>query len=74
MASRAEKDEISTRECQKIEGKVSERVRLVVARGYLYAGRLVKPLEEITDKEFLACPEVGSKTLAEIRTVIPAPK
>ena len=74
MASWAERAKISTRECQKIEGKVSERVRLVVARGYLYEGRLVKPLEEITDKEFLACPEVGPKTLAEIRMVIPASK
>ncbi len=73
MASWAGRQKIRRRECQKIEGKVSERVRLVVARGYLLAG-LVKPLEEITDKEFLACPEVGSKTLAEIRTVIPAPR
>lgn len=56
----------------KIEGKVSMRVLLLVFRCYLY-GDLEKPIEEVTDKEFLKCFAVGPKTLAEIRSVIPNP-
>lgn len=56
----------------KIEGKVSERVALLVSRYYLM-GYFKKPLEQMTDEDFLSQLFVGPKTLAEIRKVIPKP-
>ncbi len=55
-----------------LDGKVSSRVILLIARAYLY-GDLVKPLDELTDEELLAEPWVGPKTVEEIRAVIPSP-
>ncbi len=57
----------------KVEGKISNRVCLLLARCYIW-GWLSKPLGEITDKEFLGHDGIGPRTLAEIRTVIPAPQ
>jgi len=56
----------------KLEGRVSERIKLLIARQYLW-GEYTKPLEELTDQELLAVAYVGPKTVAEIRKVIPAP-
>lgn len=56
----------------KIHGKVSVRIEFLITRCYLY-GFLDKPLESITDAEFLAIGDVGPKTLAAIREVFPAP-
>lgn len=57
----------------KLEGKVSDRVKLLIARFYLW-GWLEKPLEELSDVDFLWCDGCGVKTLQEIRKVIPAPE
>lgn len=56
----------------KLLGKVSRRTLLLIARQYVY-GDLYKPLESITDEEFLSHFGVGLKTLAEIRSVLAAP-
>jgi len=53
-----------------LDGKATNRAVLLIARAYLY-GDLVKPLDELTDKELLAKPFVGPKTVEEIRAVIP---
>ena len=57
----------------KIDGKLSKRVVLFLARVYMHAD-LEGPLEQIEDKEFLRIHGLGPGTLREIRTVIPAPK
>ena len=57
----------------KIDGKLSKRVVLFLARAYMHAD-LEGPLEQIEDKEFLRIHGLGPGTLREIRTVIPAPK
>jgi len=59
-------------ERHKIEGKVSRRIEMRIARCYMY-GDLRKPLESITDVEFLSVFDIGPKTLADIRKIIPAP-
>jgi len=56
----------------KVEGLVSNRVFLVLARCYLY-GYLTGSLEHYTDEDFLTLPELGPKTLLEIRRAIPSP-
>jgi len=73
MLTWGQRSELSKREKAKLEGKVSTRVCLLVSRLYLWAGNLEKPLEQVTDDEFLSCYAVGLKTLEEIRKVIPAP-
>jgi len=55
-----------------LNGKATDRAVFLIARAYLY-GDLVKPLDELTDKELLAEPFVGPKTVEEIRAVIPSP-
>jgi len=55
-----------------LDGKVSSRAVLLIAREYLWFG-LEKPLDELTDKELLARKFVGPKTVEEIRAVIPSP-
>ena len=55
-----------------LDGKVSSRVVLLMAREYLWFG-LQKPLDELTDKELLARKFVGPKTVEEIRAVISSP-
>ena len=52
-----------------LDGRATKRAVFLIARAYLY-GDLVKPLEELTDKELLAEPLVGPKTVEEIRAVI----
>lgn len=69
--------ELSKKLWQETEGdklldKVSARVWFAVGRGYI-DGLLTKPLEQITDKEFLKVFGLGQFTLAEIRQVIPKP-
>lgn len=56
----------------KIAGKVSHRVELLVRRSYLFR-YIKKPIEQINDAEWLSVPDVGYQTLREIRKVIPAP-
>lgn len=53
-------------------GKISDRARMLIAREYLY-GMQEKPLEELTDAELLDTKFIGPKTIAELRTVVPAP-
>lgn len=53
-------------------GKVSNRARRLLAREYLF-GSQEKPLEELTDAELLGTKFIGPKTVAELRTVVPAP-
>ena len=55
-----------------LDGRATNRAVFLMARAYLY-GDLVKPLDELTDKELLAEPLVGPKTVEEIRAVIPSP-
>lgn len=59
-------------ELPKLKGKVSTRVELLLSRCYMY-GDLEKPLESITDSQFLSVYGFGPKTLADIRKVIPSP-
>ena len=59
-------------ELPKLAGRVSNRVYLLIGRYYLW-GFLDKPLEQITDEEFLSIKWLGTKTVEEIRKVIPAP-
>jgi hypothetical protein len=63
---------LSDKEKAKLAGKVSNRVLLLIGRQYLY-GWLKKPLEEVTDDEFLSRENIGPRTLQEVRSVIPAP-
>ncbi len=56
-----------------LDGKISNRARMLIAREYLY-GFQEKPLEDLTDAELLGCKFIGPKTVAELRTVIPAPE
>ena len=56
-----------------LEGKVSNRVCMLITREYLW-GFQEKPLEELTDAELLGSKFIGPKTVAELRTVVPAPK
>jgi len=63
---------VGHREMGKLTGKVGNRVFLLLLRQYLYSN-VEKPIEEITDAEFLNFRGVGPKTLAEIRAVLPAP-
>ncbi|MBA7711956.1 hypothetical protein ES703_120924 [subsurface metagenome] len=56
-----------------LDGKVSNRARMLITREYLY-GWQEKPLEELTDAELLGTKFIGPKTVAELRTVVPAPK
>ena len=60
------------KERPEIQGKVSVRVELFLSRCYMF-GDLKKPLNTITDAEFLSIAGLGPKTLANIRQVIPAP-
>jgi len=53
-------------------GKVSNHARMKIARRYYY-GWLEKPLEELTDAELLGTKFIGPRTVAELRTVVPAP-
>ena len=62
----------NTEDRPKLQGKVSKRAELLITRCYLY-GILEKPLEAVTDAEFLSIGDVGPKTLAEVRKIIPAP-
>jgi hypothetical protein len=57
----------------KIEGKISKRVVLFLARCYM-SGQLEGKLEQNEDKEFLRIHGLGPGTLKEIRTVVPSPK
>ena len=57
----------------KLDGRVSDSVMLFIGRAY-YDGFLNKPIEEVSDVEFLSLRGFGPKTLAQIRRVIPAPK
>ena len=59
-------------ELPKLAGRVSNRVYLLIGRYYLQ-GFLDKPLEQTTDEELLSIKGLGTKTLEEIRKVIPAP-
>lgn len=56
-----------------LDGKVTKRVAMAAARGALF-GEWKKPLDELTDAEILAEPGIGPGTLADIRSVIPAPE
>jgi len=56
-----------------LAGKVSNRARMLITREYLW-GFQEKPLEELTDAELLGAKFIGPKTVAELRTVVPAPK
>ena len=56
-----------------LQGRVSNRVAIFMARQYLWA-KIEKPLEDLTDAQLLDLEGLGPKTLAEIREVIPAPK
>jgi hypothetical protein len=53
-------------------GKISNRARMLLSREYLY-GFQEKPIEDLTDTELLASKFIGPKTVAELRTVVPAP-
>ena len=66
------RDYFNEKERHKIRGKVSERVELLILRCYMYGG-LEKPLETVTDEEFLSISGLGRKTLAALRQVIPSP-
>ena len=60
---------------EKVEPKLTSRVSATVLRmlGYAYyAGWLNKPIEKVTDAEFLSIQGIGPVTLAEIRRVIPS--
>ena len=71
-----DKWQVARRRCRqqmpKLEGKISNRVYLLISRQYIW-GNITKPLEEMTDINFLSLPGVGLKILKEIRAVIPAP-
>ena len=56
-----------------LDGKISNRARMLIAREYLY-GLQEKSLEELTDAELLGSKFIGPKTVAELRTVVPAPQ
>lgn len=53
----------------KLAGRVSEPVMLLLGRTY-NDGLLNKPIEEVTDAEFLSLRGFGPKVLAKIRRVI----
>lgn len=55
-----------------LDGKVSDRACMLITREYLW-GWQEKPLEELTDAELLGTKFIGPKTVAELRTVVPAP-
>ncbi len=56
-----------------LDGKISNRACMLIAREYLY-GYQEKPLEELTDAELLGTKFIGPKTVAELRTVVPSPQ
>ncbi len=56
----------------KVKGKVSNRVRPLLGRCYIY-GYLTGPIEHYTDEDFLNLPDIGPATLAEIRVAVPRP-
>lgn len=68
-----QREKLSAQEGGKLKQKASRRIYLLVSRCHLY-GPLEKPLEQVTDEEFLSCYGVGPKSLKEIRKVIPAPE
>lgn len=49
------------------------RARLALERAY-YQKYLVKPVEELTDDDFLSVRNIGPKSLAAIRRLLPAPE
>ncbi len=56
-----------------LDGKISNRASMLISREYLY-GFQEKPIEELTDAELLGTMGIGPKTVAELRTVVPAPQ
>ena len=48
------------------------RVRLAIEREYAQK-RVLKPVEDFTDNDFLSIRNIGPKSLAEIRKVLPPP-
>jgi hypothetical protein len=60
-------------ESPKVIGVFPERIKNAIARGYC-KGILHRPLEEVTDKQFLTVPGLGFVTLRIIRERIPGPE
>lgn len=73
MGNFEERRRLWDRELLRIHRMFSTRVALLLGRGYIY-GNLDKPLEQVTDAEFLTVYGLGAKTLTEIRRVIPSPE
>jgi hypothetical protein len=60
------------REMPKLRGLISDRAYFLLSRFYLW-GYIQKPLDQVTDEEFMAIPGMGLITLKEIRRVLPGP-